>query len=80
VYWIDGGVALVDVLHLAFGRSAVRGNDVCGDCTVELSHFHEDEMRRKGSAMTMEEKKSHRKSTNSSVGLRRSKGSKTWNL
>jgi hypothetical protein len=32
VYWIDDGVALIDVLHLAFDRSAATGNDVCGDC------------------------------------------------
>ena len=37
VYWIDDGVALIDVLHLAFGRSAVTGNDVCGDCTFKRS-------------------------------------------
>jgi hypothetical protein len=48
------------------------GNDVCGDCGRRIdNHFHEVEMRRKGCAMVMEGETSHRKSTSSSVGLRR---------
>lgn len=38
---------------------------------TSVDHFHEVEMRRKGFAMTMEGERSHRKSTSSSVGLRR---------